>query len=389
MKALPFHLIAILLLTLSGCVGEYEADISSDDSNLLVVEGSICSGTLNKFVLTHSQPLNSHLSALSSQLLVSGAKVSVRGTDGSELVAQENGGYYTCQVGELSADVAYYLHIEAGGEVYESEPQKPLRTETIAEVTGVQNTPESNIDVLVTPAEPLESGKVNYYSWTYDETWEVHPDYTTVWYYDTVLKQPVFDAHQFPERGWKYATGTTIMVGSSQNYEGQHIRRLKLYDIDRSHERMYYKYSGLVHQRAITKAEYEYELACLQTSSEMGGLFTPLPSTLPTNIHCLTSGKHVIGFVGCSMNTSDYRFFFTPKEFSINHPQQKDARIWVENPIPSYCCAMVERGMFLCEWDTSKMSTDGVPIVQSAWAYDYQLDVRCKGAYAEEPEFWE
>ena len=35
------------LSTLSGCIEEYEADISSEDSDLLVVEGSICSSKLN------------------------------------------------------------------------------------------------------------------------------------------------------------------------------------------------------------------------------------------------------------------------------------------------------------------------------------------------------
>jgi len=236
MKVLPFYFFTFLLLTLSGCVEEYDADISADDSDLLVVEGTICSAKLNKFVLSRTQPINS----VYSPRMVTGAKVSVRGSDGSEYQAQAADGYYACQTDALSPDVEYYLHIEADGEVYESEPQKPLRTEEIEEVEGVQNTPESTIDVLVTSAEPFEPDKANYYSWTYDETWEVHPDYLTFMYYDTNLKRPVVDTHLFPERGWKDATGTT-MVGASQSYEGQHIRRLKMYDIDRGNERMYYR----------------------------------------------------------------------------------------------------------------------------------------------------
>ena len=289
-KALYFVIYLVAgVYSLSGCVERFDADISSDDANVLVVEGAICSGELNKFVLSRSQTINSVLTPRT----VKGAKVSVHGSDGSEYVAQEADGYYACQIDGLSPDVAYCLHIEVDGEVYESEPQKPLRTEKIADVMGMQNTPESNIDVLVTPAEPFEPDQVHYYSWTYDETWEVHPDYTTVIYYDTNTKAPVYDPHQFPERGWTNATGSTIIVGSSQNYEGQHIRRFKMYDIDRGDKRMYHRYSGLVHQRAISKAEYEYELARRQASLEMGGLFTPLPSALPTNIHCLTSKKHV------------------------------------------------------------------------------------------------
>jgi hypothetical protein len=250
----------------------------------------------------------------------------------------------------------------------------------------VQNTPESNIEVLVTPDEPFEPGKVNYYSWTYDETWEVHSDYSTHVYFDTEKMKAVFKADQFPERGWKDATDSTIMVGASSSYEGQHIRRLKIYDIDRGSERMYYRYSALIHQRAISKAEYEYELARRQAGTEMGGLFTPLPSALPTNIHCLTSKKHVIGFVGCALNTSKYRFFVTPDGFSIYRPVKGDARQWVEDPSSTLCCKMVADGLYLCEWIDETMKPGGK--LRTAWAYDYQLDVRCWGAYIEEPVFW-
>ena len=108
-----------------------------------------------------------------------------------------------------------------------------------------------------------------------------------------------------------------VMAGASTGYDGQHIRDLKIYDLDRGDGRMYHRYSGRVHQRAISKAEYEYELARRKASSEMGGLFTLLPSALPTYIHCLTSAKHVIGFVGCSLNTIDYWFFLNGAEYDI------------------------------------------------------------------------
>ena len=387
-KFLNFHIVsAAVLLTLSGCIEEYEADIPSEDSNLLVVEGAICSGQMNKFILSHTLPVNQRHTNI-TQHLVTGAKVSVRGSDGSEYTLQEANGAYTCQIGDLNPDVTYYLHIETGGEVYESVPQKPLRTEKIEEVTVVQETPESNIDILVTPEAPFDASKINYYSWSYDETWEVHPDYTTVIYFDTNTLMPVYDPNQFPLRGWKNMSGTNILVSSSTSYEGQHIRKVKMYDIDRGNERMYYKYSGMIHQRAITKAEYEYELARRQASTEMGGLFTPLPSALPTNIRCLTSSKHVIGYVGCSLNTSDHRFFLKQTDYSINHPYPKDARTWLDDCNEGVCYRMVkEEGMYLCEWKDERYKPGGT--LQTAWAYDHQLDVRLKGATDVKPDFWE
>ena len=382
MKRLLYNLICLMLgVTLSGCIEEFEADIPEEDSNLLVVEGTICSGKMNTFILSRTQPVNS---SYTPQTVV-GAKVSVRGSDGSEYRAEEAGGYYACWIESLNPDAEYSLHIETDGEVYESEPQKPLRTESIAEVHGVQDTPDSDIDILITPDAPFESGHANYYSWTYDETWEVQSDYTTSVFYDIELMDAVIKPNQFPWRGWKDATSSAIMVGGSANYEGQHIQNLKLYDIGHHlDERMYHRYTSLVHQRAITKAEYEYELARRQAGLEMGGLFTPQPSALPTNIHCLTANRHVIGFVGCSMNTSEYRFFLDASDYAIRLPVHDDTREWLTNPESWLCRQMVESGMLLCEWKIS--GTTGS--LETAWATEQQLDVRYKGAYIEKPDFW-
>ena len=367
--------------TLSGCIEEFEADISSEDANLLVVEGTICSAEWNQFYLSRSLAINSSY----IPQMVKGASVSVHGSDGSEYKAEETGDYYSCWIDHLSPDVEYYLHIETDGEVYESEPQKPLPTEKIAKVIGVQNTSDNAIDVLVTPEVPLEPDKVIYYSWRYNETWEVHPEYTTYMYFDTETKTKVDTIGLFPERGWKNAIGTTILVGASNNYDNQHIQKLKLYGIDRRNERLFYRYSGLVTQRAISKAEYEYELARRQASSEMGGIFTPLPYALPTNIRCLTSHKSVIGFIGCSLNTAKYRFFFDSSDFAITRPYNFDTRIWLENCNEDDCMRMVKDGLYLCEWDDERLFGGKL---KTAWALDYQLDIRLRGAYTEEPEFW-
>ena len=381
-KTLYFILCLIVgTSTLLGCVEEYEADISEDDSNVLVVEGTICSGELNKFYLSRTQGLHS---SYAPQMEMR-ANVSVRGTDGSEYKAQATEGYYSCQIGQLAPDVEYYLHIETDGEIYESEPQKPLRTEKIASVRGVQYTEGSDIDVLITTEPPFEPDKTNYYTWSYNETWEVHPEYTTFVYYDTEKMTAVDTIGLFPERGWKDAIGTTILVGASTNYDGQHIQGLKLYDIYRGDERIFHRYSGLVSQRAISKAEYEYELARLQASSEMGGLFTPLPSALPSNIHCLTSRKPVIGFIGCTLNVAKYRFFLNSYDYSVYRPYHGDNRLWLENCTDEDCLRMVKHGMYLCEWQDERMMMGPL---KTAWAYDYQLDVRLRGAYTQEPDFW-
>ena len=128
-KVLPFYLLTLLLFTFTGCIEKYEADIPSEETGLLVVEGTITPG-LNTFILQRTEALDSYYSYTRED----DAWVVVRGTDGSEYYTDGEYGRYTCTIDELNPDVRYYLHIETRGEVYESEPQTPLRTEKIADV---------------------------------------------------------------------------------------------------------------------------------------------------------------------------------------------------------------------------------------------------------------
>ena len=93
----------------------------------------------------------------------------------------------------------------------------------------------------------------------------------------------------------------------------------------------------------------------------------------------------MIGYVGCSLNTTTYRFFLNGGDFSLYRPTKEDTRIWYENPDMTLCYALATKGMFLCEWDDQTMSGGKL---RTAWAYEYQLDVRYKGAYIEKPDFW-
>ena len=230
-----------LLFSFTGCIEEFEADVPDTESNLLMVEGTISSGKLCTFRLSWTQPINGYTAPRWSI----DAKLSVRGTDGSIYETEGDYDKYTCQLPDLNPDVEYYLHIEVDGDVYESDPQKPLRTEKIADIRGVQETEQSNIDILVTPAEPFDNSKTNYYSWTYDETWEVRPEYTTVIAYDVELQTSVVTGNLWPERGWRDQASETLMMGSSSSYEGQHIQQLKLYEISNQSQRMFFKATTL------------------------------------------------------------------------------------------------------------------------------------------------
>jgi hypothetical protein len=88
--------------------------------------------------------------------------------------------------------------------------------------------------------------------------------------------------------------------------------------------------------------------------------------------------------VGCALNTSEYRFFLNSEDYTVYRPSGEDQLRWVEAPTADECVALVQSGLRLCEWGDPIME----PIQRTAWAYEYQLDVRLRGAYIEEPDFW-
>lgn len=369
----------MIILTLSGCIEEYDAELPGNESELLVVDGTIQCG-YSLFTLSRTQSLN----MFEDVEFVDGAEVSIHGSDGSCVYAGIlGGGYYFCSIDDLKPDVQYSLHIRDGNDTYETVPQFPLPTEEILEVEGIQNSPEDNIDVLITTEPPAYGSKERFYKWEVYETWEVRPDLISTMYYDAEHDVAVYKLNQYPERGWKDSIRFDGLIGSSSKYEGQQIKRYKIYDIDRSNERIYHLYSGLVRQRAVSREEYEYELARRQASLEMGGLFTPLPSSLPTNIRCTSSSKHVIGYVGCSINTTEARFFLDPKDYSIKHIMRNRIKEII-NPTAPLCHNMLARGWVLYGW--SKDDFSGT--VSSLWASQIDLDVRLQGAYTEMPYFW-
>ncbi len=373
----------MIILTLSGCIEEYDAELPENETRLLVVEGRIHPGQC-VFTLSRTESLNMSGAAT---LFEENAELSIVGSDGSRFRMDHWGdGVYLCNGLNLDPNVKYSLHIKDGNDTYESEPQYPLATEEIKNMVGIQNTPESNIDVLLTTEAPSNASKEKYYRWEVYETWEVRPEITTTIYFDTSMDKAIAKSHQFPERGWMDNVRHDILVGSGSNYEGQQIQNLKIYDINRDDERMYYGYSADVIQIAISKGEYEYELARRQAGYEMGGLFTPLPSSLPTNIRCTSSNKHVIGYVGCSLSTSAGRIFLNPNDYSIHRIKKANIVEFVLS-MP----ATVERAYdmlfndyYLVGWSVQMPGQ----IVTSRWAKWEYLDVRLQGAYIETPYFW-
>lgn len=379
---------------MTGCVEEYEAELPDNETHLLVVNGTICSNTFSLFHLTWSTSLNNKKTDYVNDYLqdtysivdpVLNARVTICGSDGSEYECTAyDSGIYGCYTPELNSNTSYYITIRYDNDVYQSAPEKPIRTPEL-ELEYFQKDSLSNIEVLLSTGEPDDPNQTTYYTWEYAETWEIRPTRTTSIYFDlaTQSRQYLTPAQQYPDRGWKFGNNETILTESTAHYEGGKFTKYQLLNIPRDDERITWNYCNDVTQRAISKAEYEYNMACIQAGWDMGGLFSPQPSALPTNIRCTTSSKRAIGYVGCSQNVAYKRIYIDGTQISREQPEPGP---YIKLPDCSEydCYKMADRGLVLYIWDDGRMVQK--PLV-TYWAYPEDFDVRLRGATTIKPEY--
>jgi len=365
---------------LTSCIEEYNADLPSSESDLLVVEGTILSDTISTFYLSLTMPLNYAQNVNN----VTNATIQLQGSDGTRVDAvSDEPGTYKIATPKLNTGTRYKIIINYNGDTYETEEQTPFPTNGVQNLEFNQKTPDDAVDILITTDVPINTSETQYYRWTYQETYEVHPEYRSYWTWNDVKAEVVYNAKLYPARGWVSAKSVDIIASSSAYYSNNQIVQYKLYDIENTNRRLYVAYSTEVIQRSLTKAEYEYENERRKISTDMGGLFTPQPSSLPTNIRCTTNSKHVLGYVGCALNVARYRLFIYPDQVNVINDYKCIDRVTEggNQYFNEHINHSIGYKLWLYEKDPSGSET-------FHWTSPECVDIRILGATTEKPDFW-
>lgn len=316
MKRLKYIILSICCLSLivCSCVEEFNAVLPESDTDLLVVDGNIVSDSTVIFTLSRSFSINEE--SIPENYNQIKAEVTVIGSDGSNYKGKELGnGKYGVTIGTLNPQNNYHLEIIWEGNTYTSTPQKPLVTEDMT-LNFKQSSETGPVHIQIT-TPPSADGETSYYIWDYVEDWEIRTVFRCCAVFDpkegengTIIEydEPPYD------QGWVHKEPYDILINSTDNFQGNHLKEKTLYSIGHNDNRISHLYSTFVTQRKITKGEYEYYQCKERYTNDMGGLFTPQPSELPTNITCINKDKRVIGYVGVNMNVSQQRMFIPTTE---------------------------------------------------------------------------
>lgn len=317
---------ALSVMGLIGCVEEFEANTKDMPAEGLVVEGDIVSDSAVVFHLSRTIPLTNSKEneALFNDYMDVVAEVSVMGSDGASWPGVWLGkGSYQVNVGTLQPDVEYHLDIKYNGDNYSSRPQKPLETSGIESVTFKQPDLEGPVSILLNTPENSRN-ETKYYLWYFEEDWEVRAKFASVNLYDLDLDKIVTYDYPPVAQGWCHYGTDQIMLGSTESNAANRVVGKVIRTIANTDHRLSVLYSIRIQQRDLSREEYEYYQVRAKQNNGMGGLFTPQPSELPTNIICSDPSRKVIGYVGCNMGVAKHQLYISSDD--VNYLDEFDCK---------------------------------------------------------------
>jgi hypothetical protein len=372
----------VLFLGGSSCLDPFAPPAISTNYNYLSVGGRMLGGSKDSTVirLTRSRTL-SDISAYGTELL---ATVQLEASDGVRYTLTESGdGYYYLPPTDFDGTKKYRLKIKTlHAKEYESDfvPLKP--TPAIDNFTWKQD--EQAINFYISTHD--ESNETRYYQWFYDETWKYNSFRPSQWVlkdHKVIIRDPSTELYYC----WNNHRGIETVLKNTSALSQDVINDFQVFQVSNSSRKLYYEYSVLVHQYALTEEAYQYWNSVKSNSEHMGGLYDPLPAQAQGNIHSVSDpSEPVIGFFSACIPTQK-RISFTRQE--INGPSRDYEPSGYEDctgdfvPIENVPDGLTGWIIIQDAWDPTGQFLIGYGV-----ASEQCMDCRFKGGVTKRPNYW-
>jgi hypothetical protein len=290
-----------------SCRKPYTPHIAENVNTILVVEGTIASGTgvENRFLLSRLRPLQDTTINDPEQ----GARVNIESRGGQRwALAEQVPGTYSATL-SLPQNSTYKLTIVTqNGRQYETGFLAVTSTPAVDSVTWSQ---PDDLEIFVHTHDPANSTK--YYRWEFTETWEYHSVFDTNMTFENgqiVFHSPADQTYAC----WSSSASGSIIINNTTALSEDRISYQPIQKLLRPSDKVSYKYSILVRQYGLPEEAYKFWNILRKNTELTGTLFDPQPSQLPGNIVCKTdSAEMVIGFVSAGI-VSEKRIYIKNSE---------------------------------------------------------------------------
>lgn len=283
-----------IIILLGTCRERFEAEQAYKPNSILVVEGFINVGDgTTRIKLSRATPLNTAVQFIAE----TDAFVTIEDDAGSTYALQnKSAGVYEFDAQKLRVDRHYRLRVEADEQVFVSDFTEPVLSPEIDSVDW-KRSQDNNVTISVTTHDPVN--ETFYYKWEYEEIWEVHSAYQSSWAYENgVARARTADEIQAMSICWPRRRNADLLVATSAAFVTDAISQFPLITFPVSDQRLGWRYSIMVTQRALRLEEYDFLQVMKRNTNDLGGFFDSQPSQLIGNIRCETSNAPVVGFIG-------------------------------------------------------------------------------------------
>jgi hypothetical protein len=300
----PIFLFLSLLAITLGCKQVYLPPIVKSPPVNLVVEGFINNGPDSTYFDLSTTYLLSDSTATTP---VTGATVTVEGSDNSSYYLTEIGnGIYGAPLPPLNTTATYRLHIiTSANKQYASDYVPVVADPPIDSINFVRD--NSGVHVYANTHDP--TGVSQYYLYDYQEVWTFQsPYYASLKFANGAVENYSPNTTAIC---WHYDNSTSIILASSTQLSKAVIYEAQMVNVPLNSQQITIEYSILVHQRAITKAAFDWWTQMQTNTENIGSIFGVQPSADQGNLHCLSdSTEQVIGYLSAGTIQSQ-RFFIS------------------------------------------------------------------------------
>jgi len=288
-----------MMLTSEGCKKPYSPSIISASNSYLVVEGVINSGTDSTFIkLTRTAKLSSGVAPAPEFSAI----VTVEADNGNIYpLTEANNGIYSAPSLNLSTNAKYRLRIKTStNKEYLSDFVEAKDTPDIDSLAyKVQN---NGVQIYVNSHDPKNNTR--YYRWDFDETWQYQSRIQSFYKLGTDGYPTYRSAYTDSDNIYNcYKTDQShqVLVGSSIKL-GQDVISMQPIDFVAANSgKISFIYSILLRQYALTGDAFNYWQNLKKNTEQLGSIFDMQPSTMQSNIHCISNAKEpVIGYISAS-----------------------------------------------------------------------------------------
>ena len=398
---------AATLLT-AACIYPYTVDIRRGEEYPLVVEGDLNIGGTSLVKLSHVRPFDTYeyedIAVFAQGYIegedgtrVEGVDANLGGMLSSSSSYYEYGTSLAFDTSKLSENQRYRLHFDtytAEGEVnnqFESEWLTPCPAPTIDALTYSKNDQFEELWVGLS----MHCHGSHYFRWTFNETWEYHSDIQS--YIDYVPSawseremrmvggeyQKIFPTLYYC---WKSASSSQINIFTTKNQTEDRFEELAFHTIPLSDKRLQVLYRINVQLMAMSEDAYNYWYNMQQNSQGQGSIFSPVPSEMASNVHCISDPSvQVMGYLNAAVPVSAVMYYDNEQEgFYQPGPlfERRDSTIAASN------IALADQMYRSGYLPFKEIYTMGPDPTDYTWTYSDCIDCRRQGGTKTRPEGW-